>query len=267
MSFPILTYHAVEREAREYDQLPPNKALYLIKRDLFEAQMKYLAELRTNTLLIDDLIAMKKEEQSSASGNVACLTFDDGNGSDYSVVYPILKRYGLKATFFVVTNSIGSPGYVSWDQLKEMNRSGMSIQSHTHTHPFLSQCTDDKIREEFAVSKKMIEDRLSTAVAILAAPGGDWNGRFRSIVEECGYKGVCTSMQGVNPSPVDLYALERLSIRRGDSLQKFSRLISLDQRVLFTHTLYNRSLNFARRLLGIDHYNAVRAWLLRHRRP
>jgi len=267
MGIPILTYHAVESEPGEHDRLPPNKALYLIKRDLFEAQMKYLAERRTNTLLIDDLVSMKKEEPSGPSGNVVCLTFDDGNASDYSVVYPILKQYGLKATFFVVTNSIGSAGYVSWDQLKEMSLAGMSIQSHTHTHPFLSQCTDAMVREEFAVSKAMIEERLSKAVTILAAPGGDWNGRFRPIVEECGYEAVCTSKQGVNSSLIDLYSLERLSIRRGDSLQKFSRLITLDRRILLTHILYNRALNIARRLLGIDQYNAVRAWLLRHRRP
>lgn len=265
MTIPILTYHAVEAGDRVHDRLSPSDTVYLIKRDIFEAQMKYLAEKRTITLLIDDLIAVNKEERPGPSGNVVCLTFDDGNASDYSVVYPILKRYGLKATFFVVTNSIGSAGYVSWDQLKEMSRSGMSVQSHTHTHPFLSQCTDAQVKEELALSRKMLEEHLSTAVRILSIPGGDWGERFRPIVEECGYEAVCTSMQGINQSPVDLYSLERLSIRRSDSLRRFISLITLDPRILFAHTLYNRSLNFARRLLGIEQYNAVRAWILRHR--
>jgi peptidoglycan/xylan/chitin deacetylase (PgdA/CDA1 family) len=267
MTIPILTYHAVEKGDRPPSRLSPDDTVYLLKRDYFYAQMNYLAEQRIRTLLIDDLIEMKRQNRIAPQEKAVCLTFDDGNESDYSIVYPILKQYGLKATFFVVTNSIGSTGYVSWDQLKEMSRSGMSIQSHTHTHPFISQCKDEKVREEFAVSKKMIEDRLSTAVAILAAPGGDWHERFRSIVEECGYQAVCTSKQGINQSPVDLFFLERLSIRRGDSLQKFIRLITLDRRILFTHTLYNGSLNIARRLLGIGQYNAVRAWILRHRRP
>jgi peptidoglycan/xylan/chitin deacetylase (PgdA/CDA1 family) len=266
MNIPILTYHAVEREEGEHDRLPPNKALYLIKRDLFEAQMKYLAEQGVRTLLVDDLLAMKNDNRNGPPGNSVCLTFDDGNASDYSIVYPILKRHGLNATFFVVTDCIGLPSCVSWDQLREMSHSGMSIQSHTHTHPFLSQCTDAKVREEFAVSRAMLEEHLLKTVRILAVPGGDWGERFRTIVEACGYEAVCTSRPGINQSPVDLYSLERLSIRRADSVQKFISLITLDPRILFTHTLYNRSLNVARRLLGIDQYNAVRAWLLRRRR-
>ncbi|MFQ5850238.1 MAG: polysaccharide deacetylase family protein [Candidatus Binatia bacterium] len=265
MSVPILTYHAVEMNGGEYKQLPPNKVLYLIKRDLFEAQIRYLAEQNFRTALVEDLISVA-HTQGSLSERTVCLTFDDGSASDYRIVFPVLRKYGLRANFFVVTDRVGKPGYVTWNQLNEMTADGMSVQSHSHTHPFFSQCTASEIRKELVQSKSIIETHLGGSVKIFAVPGGDWNERCRSAVKDCGYQAVCTSRAGINRDPLDLLALKRLSIRRADSLAKFVSFVTLDARALFANSLKTTLLNLARRSMGLDKYNLVRAFLLQGRK-
>jgi len=263
MSIPILTYHAVEINGKERATLPPNKALYLIKQDIFEAQMRYLADSNFCLLLVDDLISVA-EGRASLAERALCLTFDDGNASDYRVVFRILRKFQLKATFFVITDRVGAPGYVTWDQLKQMSVNGMSIQSHSHTHPFLSECSNSELRQELVQSKALIEKHLGKSVEIFAVPGGDWNKRYRSIVEECGCLAVCTSNSGINQPPFDLYALKRLSIRRADPFDKFVSFVNLDSSALFINNVKTNLLSLARRSMGLNQYNLLRAWLLQH---
>lgn len=261
MSLPILTYHAVESVAREHETLPPNQALYLVKRDLFERQMRFLAEQRFRTLLVDELIAVA-QGRSSLPEQVVCLTFDDGSASDYQVAFPILKKYHLKATFFVVTDRVGTPGYVTWDQLREMSAHGMSVQSHSRTHPFMSQCTPFQVKEELRLSKEAIERHMGKAVEVFAVPGGDWNEQCRLAAKECGYRAVCTSRPGINARKLELDELERLSVRRADAFEQFVSFVTLDRRALFGYQVKETLLKLAKRGMGLHRYNRVRAWLL-----
>src|SRR5687767_11200904 len=79
---------------------------------------------------------------------VAAISFDDGDTGQAVRAFPALAARGMNATFFVTTTWIGTSRYASWDQLREMRASGMSIQSHTHTHPFLSELDASALREE-----------------------------------------------------------------------------------------------------------------------
>lgn len=261
MSLPILTYHAVESAAREHETLPPNQALYLVKRDFFERQMRFLAERRFRTLLVDDLIAVA-QGQSSLPEQGVCLTFDDGSASDYQVAFPILRQHGLTATFFIVTGRVGTPGYVTWDQLREMSAQGMSVQSHSHTHPFMSQCTPSEVQAELHQSKEAIERHLGKAVVAFAVPGGDWNEQCRLAAKECGYRAVCTSRPGINARKLELDELERLSVRRADAFEQFVSFVTLDRRALFGYRAKETFLRLAKRGMGLNRYNRLRAWLL-----
>lgn len=62
------------------------------------------------------------------------LTFDDGYEDNYTEMLPILEEYGMKATVYVITNQIGQPGYLTWDQLRAMQVRGIEIGSHTANH-------------------------------------------------------------------------------------------------------------------------------------
>src|SRR5262249_55799319 len=88
-----------------------------------------------------------------------CLTFDDGCASDYSEAFPALLELRMRATFFVVPTMVGTAGYVSWPELREMAAAGMEIGSHSLTHPFLHELDAAGVRREFGESKRILEDR------------------------------------------------------------------------------------------------------------
>jgi len=132
-------------------------------------------------------------------GPRVAISFDDGLRSDYERAFPALAERGMTATFFVVTDRVGTAGYVTWGELREMRAAGMSIQSHTRSHPFLSELAPGALRNELAGSKAALDDALDQDTDQLALPGGDApRGRLRDLMTEAGYRVVATSRWGVN---------------------------------------------------------------------
>src|SRR2546425_1196796 len=75
------------------------------------------------------------EALAPGARDFVAISFDDGDLGQATRAFPLLAKHGMTATFFVTTGWIGRPEYASWTQLREMRDAGMSIQSHTHTHP------------------------------------------------------------------------------------------------------------------------------------
>jgi peptidoglycan/xylan/chitin deacetylase (PgdA/CDA1 family) len=74
------------------------------------------------------------------SGELA-LSFDDGHGSDFDIVLPLLQEYDIQGTFFVTPNYVGKKGYMSWGQIKTLSEAGMEIGSHSMNHPYMTTLT------------------------------------------------------------------------------------------------------------------------------
>ena len=85
------------------------------------------------------------------------LTFDDGYESNYTELLPILEARGMKATVFMVANSIGREKYLSWEQLKDMQHRGIEIGSHTANHLPLTEMDMETARNEVKLSKLLME--------------------------------------------------------------------------------------------------------------
>jgi len=132
---PILMYHHVAIPGPNADA---------IRRDLsvspaaFEAQMAYLASHGYRPVSLLDLFEHLQGGQALPPRPII-LTFDDGYDDNYTSAYPILRRYGLQGTFFIITGLVGRPGYLTWEQAREMRRGGMSLESHTCNHPDLAK--------------------------------------------------------------------------------------------------------------------------------
>jgi hypothetical protein len=105
-------------------------------------------------------------------------------------------RLGLRATFFVVPTLVDTPGFVRWDQLREMVAAGMEVGSHSLTHPFVDGLDAAALRREFGDSKAMIEDRLGTAVRSASLPRGWGAPHLETVLAELGYRVFCTSRVG-----------------------------------------------------------------------
>jgi peptidoglycan/xylan/chitin deacetylase (PgdA/CDA1 family) len=132
---------------------------------------------------------------SVAGPSPVAITFDDGRASDYEVAYPTLSDAGVTAEFFVNTATIGQAGYLTWARIAEMHRGGLHFQSHAHEHVILLGLPPKALDRQLRDSKRLLEDRLGTAVEFLAAPYGLLDGRVIGAALEAGYRAVCNSLE------------------------------------------------------------------------
>lgn len=143
----------------------------------FEAHLTALNEAGYTYLFAD--------EYEKSSEKTVVITFDDGYEDNYTDMFPILKRCGGKATVFVIVDSIGKPGYLSEEQMREMAESGcVRFGSHTVSHPRLTELDEDEIRAEFAMSKERITEITGVECDSVAYPFGDCDGRVKEIAKE-----------------------------------------------------------------------------------
>ncbi len=121
------------------------------------------------------------------------LTFDDGLASHYQVAYPALLEADVRADFFVNTATVGGRRFLSWGQVAEMQRAGMSFQSHSHDHVYLTWLPVGTLERQLRDSKCRLEDRLGHSVDFLSVPYGDLNDRVLEVARQVGYQAVCNS--------------------------------------------------------------------------
>ena len=206
----VLNYHQVD-----------NKSAYLaVPTNDFEAQMKFLVDSGCVTITPDELYAGLNGEVELPPKPVL-ITFDDGYIDNYTNAFPILKKYGLHATIFVIPSFTGVyPGYMNWEQLKEMEANGITIESHTLTHPKLEELPDDEIRMELLNSKNLLEENLGHPIEFLAYPTGTYNLHIAGIAQDAGYKGAFTIKYGIVDRGSNFYALERVPIFHSPTTMK-----------------------------------------------
>jgi len=120
------------------------------------------------------------------------LTFDDSHLSQYEA-FEIMKKYGVKGTFFIITNALDSKDSLSISQIKEMFNSGMEIGSHTASHKNLTNMDKKELAKELCLSKKRLESMLNIKIESISIPAGKYN---QNVIKSClkfGYKFVRTS--------------------------------------------------------------------------
>ena len=193
------------------------------------------------------------------------LTFDDGHASDYTEAFPVLQELGLRATFFVVPTLVGTPGYVTWNQLREMVAAGMEIGSHSLTHPFVDRLDEAGLRREFGESKAVIEDRLGLAVHAASLPRG-WEPRLmRPVLGALGYRVFCTSRVGWWHPGGEPLTMPRIAVRRGMPLDVFAAIANAEPRALWWLQTVELAKNAVKTCVGRGGWARLRAPLLRLR--
>lgn len=126
----------------------------------------------------------------------ARLTFDDGNSTDATVALPMLQEAGLKASFFIPTDRIGTHGYVSEDQIRAMHGAGMEIGSHGCAHVRWTQSSDVEVTLDVARSVERLSAIIKAPVRNVAIPYGDCDRRVLAILRKLGIGRVYTSFRG-----------------------------------------------------------------------
>lgn len=195
LKVPIFIYHSVRphipAESKWQDAFD-------ITPQLLEEELLYLRGHGYTPITLDDLASDFESGTTSPIAKPVLLTFDDGWENQYKYAFPLLKKYHVPAAFYVFTNPIGKkPHFFTWDQIKEMDAAGMTIASHTLTHPYLQHLSEEKLKKEIFESKQTLEEHLGHLVAHFASPFGFSNSYIEALLRDAGYKTGRTTYRGV----------------------------------------------------------------------
>jgi peptidoglycan/xylan/chitin deacetylase (PgdA/CDA1 family) len=195
---PIFLYHGLTNS--EEAVTPSRERDYWISGARFKEHLGQIRRSGCRACLLEELWHEDRRTPSTSAsqGNTwqaprVAITFDDGLTSAYEIAYPLLLEAGIRADFFVNTASIGKPGFLSWAQMLEMQRAGMSFQSHSHEHVYLTWLPASDLEGQLRDSKRILENRLGKPVDFLSVPYGELDGRVIHAARYLGYKAVCSS--------------------------------------------------------------------------
>ncbi len=255
---------------------------------IFEKQIRFISK-HFNVISFSDLL------NNMIPKNPLIITFDDGYKDNYKIAFPVLKKYGLKATIFLVTSAIDRKNilwwdrvaymikntnlkecklqlndcvynfdisnhdkkrqaireiikmlkgidnalkdkiiqeleqslkvridkalfykqYLTWEEIKDMEKFGIEFGSHSCTHPILENISYTEMRKELLNSKKRIETILNQPCIVFSYPNGNYNVLVKDAVKDCGYKLACSYDYGVNSQDSDPLAFKRISTHIG----------------------------------------------------
>ena len=220
----VLLYHNIVygRTGNTY-----NRDLYNFEHDL--------AYVRRNFRITNFDEAL--EDIGTMSPDRAIITFDDGDLSIYAIVYPLFRRYGIEATFFIVPSFIGTVGYMSWDQVREMSSYRTSdgkrlfhFGSHSLTHRPLGELSLPELRRELNESKRIIEEETGEQVRFLALPFGSGAGDpvITRVAREAGYTAIRTSRNRADYlGKVDPWAIGAMNVENYSSDVMVTKALNL----------------------------------------
>ena len=209
-----LLYHLVMDEPySQYHDL-------FVREGDFEAQLLEIKRLGFETYFADE------PERADGKPGVV-ITFDDGYIDNYTTVFPLLQKYNMKATIFLITDMIGTEGHLTKAQIKEMSESGLvHFGSHTVSHTKLDTLTEYEIQQEFLHSKEYIEALIEKPVTALAYPNGVYTEKAQTIAMAVGYRYAYTT-----DMPYDAYyensRLPRSYVTRDMAYEDFLKLLEL----------------------------------------
>jgi len=212
--FGILMYHRVSANSKY------KNSRWSVTPDNFERQIKYLQDNGYSFVRMTEAYQKYLAASSTTSSvyhKTLALTFDDGYRDFYTTVFPLLKKYNISATVFVITRDVGKNGNVTWEMLREMIRTGLvEVGSHTISHKYTTRLSSDALWEEFSGSKAIIEEKLGSPISALAYPYGVANPSVYAIAKQAGYLGAVRVMAGGRPSVTNVFFWRRVTVDNAD---------------------------------------------------
>jgi len=227
---PILAYHHV-------NPLPGD--MVTITPEHFEAQMAFLSRGGYRSLFIEELLDWMAGK-IVLDRKAVVLTFDDGYRDNYRFAYPIMKKFGIRATIFLVTGWAGEkradegpdriyshrecrelseagqagPMALSWPEARRLEEEGLvRIESHTHHHIKNLFADATALRDSLGFSQAAFQKHLAKKSTCLCWPGGRYNDASLALAREFGFTSCCTTERGLNRPGSDPWRLKRITVK------------------------------------------------------
>jgi len=242
---PILEYHNLTAE-------PVTFSRWTVNANDFDDQMSYLNR-NCHVVPLKTLLEQIDQGKPIPEHTVA-VTFDDGYQSNYLLAYPILEKYQIPATMFVVgkyteNGSVDGCKAMTWTDLKTMALSGLvDIESHTYDlHGTLPDSTgipapavlahilndvgteteeeyDQRIESDLRQSRQYIKSKLGTNADILSWPFGAYNNRTIALAKKAGFVYIVGPNGYCSPTS-DIEDINRVQVLGGMGIQEFESLV------------------------------------------
>jgi peptidoglycan/xylan/chitin deacetylase (PgdA/CDA1 family) len=154
------------------------------------------------------------------------ISFDDGWAAQGGVVKTFLEPRGMKAVLFVFTGAVGPTrnggGYISWEELRELEAAGHEVQSHTVSHGRLTQMLPPQLEREMRESKAIIERETKHPCRVVAYPYGDHDRAVMLAAHRAGYDCAVRADDDPGTGPVSAYRMPRVRVGYGDGIEVFA---------------------------------------------
>jgi peptidoglycan/xylan/chitin deacetylase (PgdA/CDA1 family) len=217
-------YHHVLPEPSASQHFP-----FAVTPALFEEQVAWLARRGFVSVHLADLLA----EPKPGPARRVVITFDDGARNLLTHAVPILRKYGMTATFFVPSHYLG--GWNCWDadepyprealmtaeDLRELHAGGCEIGAHGARHLNIRTVSLKAGLQELSVSKQRLEEALKATVNVMAYPFGEYPPEYAQMCRQSGYLAACAISAHTDAVLDDPFALRRILIYAKDRGWRF----------------------------------------------
>ena len=200
----VLVYHSISSPAE------PMAGDIDISPTRFAQQLEWLAR--------SGKVVSLEATLNHARKDAIAITFDDGYRDNLTVALPLLEKFNLPMTLFVVAGFVGSDGYLSEAELREISSHPLiTIASHGLWHRHFNRITLDEARFELTESKRLLADTIGKPVDLVAWPFGACSAEVEQLAGECGYRAGWSVWQGTNGS----FSRWRVPLGRNDHMLRF----------------------------------------------
>lgn len=207
----VLCYHAMS---------PGATSTYDVPSEDFAAQLKLIADQGYQSVTVDQ-IADYLDGGADLPEKAVCFTFDDGAESNLTVSKPMLDEHGFVGNVFLITDSVGAEGKLSWEQVAELAAAGWGVGSHTASHEYLTRVDAETARAQLVHSKAAIEEHTDGACAAIAYPYGLYDATVMELAQEAGYRIAFSIDRGPADWTDDRWRVPRQMVVNGNSLKTF----------------------------------------------
>ena len=251
---------------RSTGQVKPNwleaPRLHLLYHELTPGQTSYAYALATDKFN-EHLALFRRLHENDDAVLRPEITFDDGHVSNFEHALPLLLAAGCTARFFITAGWTESrPGYMNWDQLRQLHRAGQQIGGHGWSHALLTHCSETELDRELSQTRLTLEDKLGLPITTMSLPGGRFDPRVLEACRRAGYTQVFTSVPRAEAS-VAAPLVGRLNLRADVTVSWLESLFHPENGALRRLQRVSRVKEAAQRALGDALY--ARLWALINR--
>ena len=187
-----------------------------ISAEIFKQQLEYTKEQNLEVVSLGE-VATRLAEDEELPAHAVSFCVDDAFRSFYDVGMPIIRQYDFPVTLFVNTDAVGTSGYLSWDELKELAAEGVEIGNHTANHAYLVELEpgetyqqwQKRIRDDIEKAQQKFEKHLGFKPTLFAYPYGEYSTGVVEIIKDIGFKAAYAQQSGVIHPDHNRYILPR----------------------------------------------------------